>query len=122
MNLEKIARLYAANIRSHADAELDWFRSQPNLETAVKVAAQAMNSRGKRYSHQYRITHEALNYAEKSMFDNLDGFTRVHSFDDLITMLDPMLRPYKGLGELYVYDTSLRLGAKLGYLPEKIYL
>src|ERR1700730_9584939 len=27
-----------------------------------------------------------------------------------------------GIGELYVYDTALRLGAKLGVFPEKVYL
>jgi hypothetical protein len=27
-----------------------------------------------------------------------------------------------GIGELYVYDTALRIGAKLGVFPEKVYL
>ena len=27
-----------------------------------------------------------------------------------------------GIGELYIYDTSMRLGAYLGFLPTKVYL
>jgi hypothetical protein len=30
--------------------------------------------------------------------------------------------PRAGLGELYFYDTALRIGAKLGVLPQAVYL
>ena len=33
-----------------------------------------------------------------------------------------MLEPISGAGELYVYDTSLRIGAKSNLLPTKVYL
>jgi hypothetical protein len=32
------------------------------------------------------------------------------------------LKPVDGIGELYIYDTALRIGAKLNLLPSRIYL
>jgi hypothetical protein len=44
------------------------------------------------------------------------------TFDDFFTLLEQLLAPIKGLGELYVYDTALRIGAKIGLLPRRVYL
>jgi hypothetical protein len=33
-----------------------------------------------------------------------------------------MIRPIPGIGELAVYDTALRIGARLGLEPAKVYL
>ena len=32
------------------------------------------------------------------------------------------VEPIPGIGELYVYDTSFRIGAKLNLFPTKVYL
>jgi len=37
-------------------------------------------------------------------------------------LIDTALEPIPGLGELYVYDTTLRIGAKLNLFPDKVYL
>jgi hypothetical protein len=47
---------------------------------------------------------------------------RAQSFAELIVCIDAAVRSLRGIGELYVYDTALRLGAHLGLLPHKVYL
>lgn len=37
-------------------------------------------------------------------------------------LIDTALETIPGLGELYVYDTTLRIGAKLNLFPDKVYL
>jgi hypothetical protein len=44
------------------------------------------------------------------------------SFDDLYRRVAVAIEPLDGIGELTVYDTALRIGAKLGHLPSKVYL
>jgi hypothetical protein len=44
------------------------------------------------------------------------------SFAELIARVDTTVRPVRGIGELYVYDTALRLGAHLRLLPDDVYL
>jgi len=122
VSLKAIARSYIHKIRPKAKAELGWFRQQPTLSAAIEYAALATNSRGKRYSHQRRLRKATLEKARHVLLHNSKAIAQSRSFDDLFALIDKMLGPISGIGELYVYDTSLRVGAKLGLLPEKVYL
>jgi hypothetical protein len=46
----------------------------------------------------------------------------VSSFEQLHELVHRTVEPISGLGELYVYDTALRIGAKLGLSPKVVYL
>ncbi len=122
MKLNVIVRSYIEKIRPRAQEELDWFRSQPSLYMAVKTAGLALNRKNKRYSHQRRIRKGVLSQAENILTSNLKAISQCANFDELFNLIDHLLRPVAGIGELYVYDTSLRIGAKLNLLPERIYL
>ena len=87
MNLEAIVRHYITNYRPHKQTELDWFRRQLSLESAIKIAAKAEDHRGKRYSHQSRITTKAMRkprlllekheYAEVQSFHELGNASNI---------------------------------------------
>ena len=47
---------------------------------------------------------------------------KAESFDKVFQLVETALEDVFGVGELYVYDTSLRRGAKLGLFPTKVYL
>jgi len=47
---------------------------------------------------------------------------KVRNFDELYELIEKLVGNINGTGELYIYDTSLRIGAKLGIEPNKIYL
>jgi len=122
MNYKAIVQIYIAQIRPRADDELNWFRQQSTLREAIRVAAPAINSKGKRYSHQRRLSKPVLETALTLLLENKTKIGQCKSFDELHTLLDRLLTPIKGIGELYVYDTALRIGSRLGVLPQKIYL
>lgn len=117
-----IVRLYVSDIRPKTRSELDWFRHQSSLKAAIVNAATATNSQNKRYSHQRRLKKSNLEMARLQLLSNIDSIKKCKSFDSLFSLLEGMLLPISGLGELYVYDTALRIGAKLGCLPQKVYL
>lgn len=122
MRLEAIVRTYIRNIRPHAQAEIDWFAHQRSLDAAIEKAALAVNSRGKRYSHQRRLTKAALKEALRNLLEKSDAIGQACDFDTLFRIIRATVKPIHGIGELYVYDTSLRIGAKLNLFPTKIYL
>lgn len=122
MNLESIVQTYIKKIRPFVQSELNWFRSQPTLNAAVKHAGLAINDKGKRYNHQRRIIRDALLQAESVLLTNLNSIKRSSNFDELYNLIDVLLRPVGGIGELYVYDTTLRISAKLNLLPSRVYL
>jgi hypothetical protein len=117
-----IVRTYLRKIRPKAQAELSWFRDQPSLRAAVENAALARNSNGKRYNHQRRLPSAVLKRARRMLLNDLAALKKADSFDELFTLVESRVRTTPGIGELYVYDTSLRIGAKLNLLPDEVYL
>ena len=122
MKPEAIIRTYTTQIRPHANEELNWFRQQPTLSEALSLAALAINSKAKRYSHQRRLSKTVLEQARDILLENEKEIRQGLDFDDLFALLERLLSPVKGLGELYVYDTALRIGAKIGVFPKRVYL
>lgn len=121
MSLELIVRTYKVNIQPKAQYELTRFAE---LETAIAVekAALAINHKEKRFSHQRRLKKANLEEAKTKLLANLNELKASTNFDDLFLLVKKLVRPIKGIGELYVYDTALRIGANLGLLPTKVYL
>jgi hypothetical protein len=54
--------------------------------------------------------------------EHLEEIGCAKNFAGLHALLTRLLGSRAGLGELYLYDTTLRIGAKLGFLPQAIYL
>src|SRR5437899_3216105 len=122
MTFDVIVRTYMRRIRPRAQAEINWFAHQPSLHVAIEKAALAINGRGKRYSHQRRLTKLALERALGALSKRAGAMEEADDFSELFDLIDATLEPLPGLGELYVYDTSLRIGAKLNLFPKKVYL
>ena len=68
-------------------AEIDWFAHQPSLDAAIEKAALAVNSRGKRYSHQRRLKKAALKEALRNLLDESGAMEQASDFDDLFKLI-----------------------------------
>jgi hypothetical protein len=122
MDAKSIIRTYIKQFRPLTQMEFDWFRSQPTLRDAIENAALAKDQCGKKYSHQWRIPRAVLEKAKTILASQEQGINQVASFDDLYSLINTLLESLDGIGELYVYDTALRMGAYLGHFPKKVYL
>lgn len=123
MNLHDIVKEYAWNSRCRPNDELNWFRRQPTLRSAIRFAGLAVNREGKRFMHQRRLSETSLHAAYNSLLRNESKIKRCKDFDELHSLLERrLLHRTKGIGELYIYDTAFRIGANLGILPTKVYL
>jgi predicted RNA-binding Zn ribbon-like protein len=78
---------YIRKIRPRAQAEIDWFAHQPSLDAAIEKAALAVNSRGKRYSHQRRLKKAALKEALRNLLDESGAMEQASDFDDLFKLI-----------------------------------
>jgi hypothetical protein len=121
--LQSLSTIVSDYVKHHgqkAKKELRYFRTIRTFEDAVTQAGLAIRPDGKRSSHQRRISKAVLKQATR----RLRGarLKSAASFDDLIQRVRMATKVVDGIGELYVYDTSLRLGAWLKLLPRKVYL
>jgi hypothetical protein len=51
-----------------------------------------------------------------------DDLRRCSTFHELWGLVRDNLKPIPGIGELYIYDAALRVGAYLRLTPERVYL
>jgi hypothetical protein len=122
MNLADITRHYIKHFRPKKQSELDWFKNQPTLGSAIIFAALAQDCRGKRFRHQTRIKKTVLEQAKERLLSLSNEIRDCRNFDELLMLIESNLDDIRGVGELYFYDTALRISAKPNLLPEKVYL
>jgi len=122
MSISTIINVYIRKFRPLTVEELNFYREQSSLRPVIERAALAINSKGKRQAHQRRLSRSTLDEAQKLLLANIEPIERVKDFDELIHLIEVLLYSVTGIGELYIYDTSLRIGAWLKLFPEKIYL
>jgi hypothetical protein len=118
--LQSIVRSYVSRCRPYSEEELGSFRAERSVVAAVERAGRATTPAGKRYHHQRRLPAALLAIAARELKRASVG--RVKSFDELHERIASAIGVLHGIGELTVYDTALRIGARLGQLPTKVYL
>jgi hypothetical protein len=123
MTLQDIVEDYRARVQADAKAELDSFRNEETLEAAVRRACLTIDSKGRRESHHFRRQSAHLEAGAARLIEHLDEIAKVTSFAKLHALCERRLGlSLQGLGPLYVYDTALSIGAKLGHMPKAVYL
>ena len=115
-----IVRAYRQRFQRVLAAQLRTFSEEPTIEAAVIRAARAETPDGRRYSHQRRIPKATLAESRERLLGI--EYTAIRSFVDLHSTVARCIGSIHRAGELLVYDTSLRIGAKLSLMPNRVYL
>ncbi len=120
--LEDIIQDYIARGRAWAKHELAYYAGAPSLSEAIRLAALAIRAGEKRQDHQRRIPSSALGRLHRKLACQEAAIKGASNFKDLHTLVQREGRDEKYIGELTIYDTALRIGAKLEKYPEDVYL
>jgi hypothetical protein len=120
--LGEIVRDYRKRHKPVANYESDLFRNCPSLGRAIEYAGSAEDGVGRRFDHQRRITQTAIAESLARLRRSTQGIRGCRSFTELHELLEEVFRPIFGIGDLYIYDTTVRLGLKLGLVPDREYL
>ncbi len=120
--LRAIVMDYIRRYRNKAREELDWFRGQPSLARTMKCAGLAADRHGRKFRHQYRIRLRVLHKAAKALATRTAAIRACPDFDALFGTVEETIYSIRGIGDVTVYDTALRIGAKLKHEPSLVYL
>lgn len=120
--LSAIVEDYRQNHRHRNTREKRWFRLQPSFQDAIRHAGRAEGPGGRRLSHQRRLSKETLRRCEATLLAAEKQLAAAGTFADLHSLVESLIRSIRGVGELMVYDASVRLAAHLGLEPKEIYL
>jgi hypothetical protein len=102
----------------HRDTIIAMCGEARNLEDAVWLATDSIGRNGKMYSHQVKVRKSSRDALATVMSSKLPR--HLSSFHDLF-LFTRTNAPW-GIGELTIYDVSLRVGAYLGIEPKRLYL
>jgi len=119
--LKEIVEDYLKPPQSDAEKEFEWFAKQ-TLKEAISMAALARTSANKRHGHQHRIPSAVLEDSKCRLLKEIERLKKATSFEELFNIVESVIGPIEGIGELAVYDTAHRIGVNLGLEPEKVYL
>jgi hypothetical protein len=106
--------------KSNPDTWIEHCRNQKTLLDAIHFAALSENTEGKRHPHQYRLRKENMKTLEANLLNDVTSIRKVKYFDKLFKIVEAAAP--KGIGDLMIYDTAVRIGAFLQIIPDKIYL
>lgn len=120
--LEELVEDYAQRCAGRLRWELRSFRREQDLEAAVSRATLATRPDGKRYPHQRRIGRAVLPECRARLLRVVPRLRQAQDFDQLHAFVEHAILDIPGVGELLVYDTALRIGAKLRLKPRRVYL
>lgn len=121
--LEAAVRAYQRGPLAKAQRELDSFAAEPTVEAAVARAGLAVRYKGERlvvYDHQRRVPRRARQQARGALLKT--DFSHCRTFHDLFLEVRNAIGSIPGIGDLTVYDTALRIGAKFGLQPDRVYI
>ena len=117
-----VVRHFIKHCRKHLHEELAWFAGQDALAKALEEAAYARCKCGKRLPHQRRLLKHVIPQSYALLQAQAQLLERSQSFDDLFFQIEKILVSVHGAGDLYLYDTALRLGTYLGLHPTRVFL
>ncbi len=119
-SLAAVVRAYRLFHRPSLVEELESFRRERTLRAATERAAAAESPDGKRYDRQRLLSRGTIAKVTRCLLAM--GSKKHADFDQLYSSIERAIGKIEGVGELMVYDTSLRIGAKLGLKPGRVYL
>lgn len=102
------------------DSVLNDTEKSTTIDDAIRLAANARDTRGHKHSHQRRINTDHLSKFCDRILLMKDEIKEVRSFYELFKIIQDC--KVDNIGELCIYDTSHRIGAFLGIFPDAIYL
>lgn len=120
--LDELVREFQASNDTCCDDD-EFYKCLPSLEDAIRNAALALTANGAISSHQRQwVDRESMQKASEVLLTYVGRIEDCKDFDGLLELIEKILRGVVGLGDLYCYDTSRRIGAFLGLFPKRVYL
>ena len=118
--MKLIVKKYIDQYQKAHHRELAYFMNMPSLKVAISKASLVKDNPDLFFSHQRRISHDALARFESSLQSYFHRNIKISDFQQLYrSVLDCKV---KGVGPLTIYDTALRIGAFLRIAPSEVYL
>jgi hypothetical protein len=125
MDLESAIKHYVKEHLAELEEVKKWYNKKLTLEKAIKEASLGQILRfGKKKmdSHQYRVGYENCELGYEELMKYKNEIIKAKSFEDLFEITEKIRIKVNRIGDLWSYDTALRIGFNMGFEPKEVYL
>ena len=120
-NLDLEVEKYLKDDRHLLEDMRSYFASL-TLENAVDEASKGLNPNSTINSHQHRVGRKRGEAAAIEMSKFILELRTCKSFEDIFQITERVKNDVFRLGDLWSYDTALRIGFALNFLPTMVYV
>lgn len=120
--IERAVSDYIDHHRPRAQRELRFFTRTSNFLEAIWYAALSCTPTSGKHPHQWRIPRATLKEFATRLLVKAEDLRGASSFEEIHRIVSGVGKHLKGIGELTVYDTALRIGANRRHTPSRVYL
>jgi hypothetical protein len=123
MNLRRDIADYKENAFRRLQT-IERFYQRLSLIQAIEYAASAADPEGKINPHQRRIGIKRLRQSAKIIKNYTSEIKRAKSFADIFLVTEEIKEENRGLGDLWSYDTALRIAFNRGrsFSPQAVFI
>lgn len=124
LSANKIKKLYNHYDSSNHQLSLDkikkFYQNIATIEDVIKYASKGVTPDLLKHPHQRRIPNSVLNKFSNKLLKKKKEIQEVKNFESLYLIIGN--NKIKGIGDLTVYDTTLRIGFYLKIYPTKLFV
>lgn len=100
----------------------DYYENLNGLPEALYLAARGQLRNGNMDSHQYRVGYQNCKNGLVELQTKELEISQCHNFDQLFDITHKVAKDTKHLGDLWAYDTALRIGFYRKKYPKQVYI
>ncbi len=121
--MDDLVQRFIESSRPELEKHLSYYSNAPDIDVALdRVTRAEQGPDGLMHKHQRRVGRDSLSAIRAPLSVAMLGRNGFESFEDLFAVVKAAISDLPGIGELTIYDTSLRLGAFFGISPSSVYL
>jgi hypothetical protein len=121
MTLVKEISKYKASGSVHLENMKDFYENL-DIEMAIKHASTGKNPDDKMNPHQWRVGYAKGMLGFNELKNELAEIKKCRKFEDIFLLAEKVKAKIWGLGELWSYDTALRIGFNLKIYPQQVFV
>jgi hypothetical protein len=125
--MSKIEKGHSAYLKAYIrlnkrslESELNYLKKCKTLIEVIERSTKALKSNGQKSEHQKRIKNKTLQTMSEKLQQREKDFKKSKDFEEIMKIVEE--EKMSGFGKLAIYDTSLKIGARLNIRPKYIYL
>ncbi len=121
MNLGDDIIRYREEILIHL-TQMKEFYEMLDLKTAIEFASIGKNPNGKMNRHQWRVGNINGGNGAKELLKQEAAIKKCKTFEEIFEITEQVKKDIYKLGDLWSYDTALRIGFNLKLYPKEVYV